>query len=290
MADQDNARPAKRVKPSPQPRQNTAVYVTGLPLDATVEEVHELFSKKAGVIAEEIDSGKPRIKMYQGADGSFKGDALIVFFKPQSVEMAVMLLDDAEFRFSDTGTSSGKMRVQAADSSYKKTTYDQEAGADGEGANKEKTEKTDRAQRDRDRQKIIKKTQKLELKLADWDDDEPYPAKSEAKQPKQAKTVVLRHMFTLKELDDDPEALMDIKLDVREESEKLGEVTSVVLYDQEPDGVISVRFREADAAQACIKLMDGRKFDGRVVEARLANRKEKFKRSTAADAGEEDSD
>ncbi|CAP69254.1 uncharacterized protein PODANS_1_9200, partial [Podospora anserina S mat+] len=105
----------KKQRPPPQPRQNTAVYVTGLPSDATVEEVAELFSRKCGVIAEEIDSGRPRIKMYTDGEGKFKGDALVVFFKPQSVEMAIMLLDDTDFRFGEGGT---KMRVQAADMSY----------------------------------------------------------------------------------------------------------------------------------------------------------------------------
>jgi hypothetical protein len=38
-------------------------------------------------------------------------------------------------------------------------------------------------------------------------------------------------MFTLKELEEDPTLLLDLKEDVREECETLGEVTNVVLYD-----------------------------------------------------------
>src|SRR5450432_1039465 len=85
---QENGRAAKvpkKAKAPHTPKQNTAVYVTGLPRDVTVEEVAEVFSRKCGVIAEEIDSGKPRIKLYMDANGDFKGDALIVFFKPPSV-------------------------------------------------------------------------------------------------------------------------------------------------------------------------------------------------------------
>lgn len=41
--DSTRARPAKKAKAPPPPRQNTAVYVTGLPHDATSEEIHELF-------------------------------------------------------------------------------------------------------------------------------------------------------------------------------------------------------------------------------------------------------
>ncbi|KAK6196924.1 60S ribosomal protein L6 [Pestalotiopsis sp. IQ-011] len=290
----------KKQKAPPQPRQNTAVYVTGLPPDATVDEVHDVFSRKCGVVAEEIDSGRPRIKMYTDAAGKFKGDALVVFFKPQSVEMAIMLLDDTDFRYSASGLPSGKMRVQAADSSYKKTQYEtaegSAAGAESggntpsgaagsaNGANggpskaAPSTNARDRREREQEKQKIIKRTQKLDAKLADWDDDEPYGAQFETNQRKD-KVVVLRHMFTLQELEEDPAALLDIKDDIREECEKLGVVTSVTLYDLEQDGVVSVKFQTPEAAEACIKLMDGRSFDGRVVRATFATGREKYKKS-----------
>ena len=96
-------------------------------------------------------------------------------------------------------------------------------------------------------------------------------------------------MFTLQELEEDPAALLEIKEDVREECEKLGEVTNVVLYDLEEDGVISVKFRRPEAAEACIRLMDGRSFAGQVVEARFASGKEKFRKSKDKnDDGEDD--
>ncbi|PNH41521.1 hypothetical protein VD0004_g5633 [Verticillium dahliae] len=291
-------RPAKKPKAPPAPRQNTAVYVTGLPRDATADEVHELFSRKAGVVAEEIDSGRPRIKMYTDEQGGFKGDALVVFFKPQSVDMAIMLLDDTDLRVEPSGRGSGRMRVQAADASYKKTTYDDNgaaaAAADAKGKAPEgaaplppKHQQQSRADRDRDRQKIIKKTQKLDAKLADWSDDDT-AALPTAAASKWDRLVVLRHMFTLAELEEDPAALLEIKEDVREECAKLGAVTNVVLFDEEPDGVVSVKFRDPQAAQACIAMMHGRSFDGRVVEASLATGREKFRRSKGGQADEED--
>ncbi|KAM0260526.1 hypothetical protein ACHAQJ_002760 [Trichoderma viride] len=274
------ARPSKKMKPPPLPKQNTAVYVTGLPTDTTIDEIHDLFSRKAGVIAEEIDSGAPRIKMYSDSEGNFKGDALVVFFKPQSVNMAVMLLDDTVFRFLPSGTTEGRIRVQAADSSYKKTQYEQ-AGGSGEASNGNGQKKQ---RNERDRQKIIKKTQKLAAKLADWDDDDPYPALAPSN-TKRDKTVILKHMFTLQELEEDPAALLEIKEDIRDECSKLGVVTSVVLYDLEPDGVVSVRFKNPESAAACIKLMNGRSFGGSTVRAALAEG-EKFKKSQD-DANEE---
>ena len=122
-------------------RVNTAVYVTSIPLDADAEEISHTFSK-CGVIAEEIDSGKARIKMYENDQGQFKGDALIVYFRPESVSLAIQMLDDTDFRLGAQGPM-GKMRVQAADFSYKSQ---QEAPA--------KSNK-------KDQKKIIKKTQKL---------------------------------------------------------------------------------------------------------------------------------
>ncbi|CAJ2501757.1 Uu.00g046100.m01.CDS01 [Anthostomella pinea] len=288
-------RPSKKQKAPPQPRQNTAIYVTGLPLDVTVDEVAEAFSRKCGVIAEEIDSGRPRIKLYNDEQGSFKGDALVVFFKPQSVDMAIMLLDDTDFRYTASGLASGRMRVQAADSSYKKTTYEKEngdkAGGGGDERNKpsngENTAitggggagapKPDRA-RAQDKQKIIKRTQKLDAKLADWDDDDPYGGQLETA-AKRDRMVILRHMFTLQELNEDPAAMLDIKDDIREECEKLGPVTNVVLYDLEEDGVASVKFKTPEAAEACIAMMDGRAFDGRTVRAAMAVGKQRFRRS-----------
>ncbi|KAF4963000.1 hypothetical protein FSARC_8945 [Fusarium sarcochroum] len=278
------SRPNKKQKAPPQPRQNTAVYVTGLPADTTVDEVHDLFSRKGGVIAEEIDSGAPRIKLYNDSDGNFKGDALIVFFKPQSVEMAIMLLDDTDFRITASGTREGRIRVQAADSSYKKVKYDQEGGAGGDKGNGGAERKPQN--NNRDRQKIIKKTQKLDAKLADWDDDLPYPGQPEAA-TKWDKLVILRHMFTLAELEEDPAALLEIKEDIREECAKLGTVTNVVLFDQEPEGIVSVKFKDAESALGCINLMHGRSFDGRTVEAFLATGKEKFEKSKDAEIHEE---
>ncbi|KAK3897127.1 putative nuclear mrna splicing factor-associated protein [Staphylotrichum tortipilum] len=265
----------------PQPKQNTAVYVTGLPPDATADEVAELFSRKCGVIAEEIDSGRPRIKMYtDGATGRFKGDALIVFFKPQSVQMAIMLLDDTDFRFPTgppgSAVSAPKMRVQAADASYKKTKYDgDDTPSSSSKPNNSNPSSKPPPNTSSDKAKIIRKTQKLSAKLADWSDDDlppshaSNPTPSDAPSTKTDRTIILTHMFTFAELASDPTALLDIKEDVRDECAKLGPVTNVVLYDEEEDGIVA----------ACLRLMHGRAFAGRIVEAYFATGKEKFRRS-----------
>lgn len=246
--------------------------------------------------------------MYTDADGHFKGDALVVFFKPQSVDMAIMLLDDTDFRFPPAGgsTAAPKMRVQAADSSYKKTKYDDHtnpASSSSGNPTGEGPSTTETKQRStQDKAKIIKKTQKLHAKLADWGDDDepssllphnPNPSLSSnppstAKGGKWDKVVILRHMFTLDELREDPTALLDIKEDVRDECAKLGAVTNVVLYDEEEEGIVSVRFQTREAAEACLKVMHGRAFGGRIVEAFFATGREKFRKSKGTDAGHEE--
>lgn len=126
-------------------------------------------------------------------------------------------------------------------------------------------------------------------KLADWDDDDPsIISKEEANKRRFEKIVILKHMFTLQELEEDPAVLLDLKEDIREECEKLGDVTMVTLYDKEPDGVVSVKFKTAEQALACVRVMNGRFFAGQTVEAYIYDGSERFKKTGTKKAGEED--
>lgn len=86
-------------------------------------------------------------------------------------------------------------------------------------------------------------------------------------------------MFTLAELEKDPAEALDIKEDIRTECEKHGQVTNVVLYDKEPDGVVTVRFSDKVAAEAAVRALNGRKFGGPTVEAYIADGSERFVKS-----------
>jgi HIV Tat-specific factor 1 len=123
-------------------RKPTAIYITGLPKDVTVEEVDEVFSKY-GLIAENLATGEKRIKLYSDESGELKGDALVVYFKPESVSLAIEMMDGYEFRYGK-----GNISVQIA-------TFD----------NKEKPRGQDSINRDkpsgRDKAKIQKRLQKL---------------------------------------------------------------------------------------------------------------------------------
>lgn len=56
--------------------------------------------------------------MYMDEDGKFKGEALVVYFRPESVNLAIQMLDESNFRIGQPGPL-GPMKVQAADFSFK---------------------------------------------------------------------------------------------------------------------------------------------------------------------------
>jgi HIV Tat-specific factor 1 len=73
-------------------------------------------------------------------------------------------------------------------------------------------------------------------KLEDWDGENDFgplasPDEYQETASASSRVVVLKHMFTLQELEEDPSLLLDLKEDVREECETLGDVTNVVLFD-----------------------------------------------------------
>jgi len=259
-----------KAPPAERKSKNTAVFVR-LPFDATFEEVVERFSK-CGLL-EEDDDGEPKVKMYAREDGTFSGEALVVYFKEDSVTLALNILDDAELRLGEPST---RMSVQRAEFGHKNDT------AGGETKPRKVV----------DKKRITKRIGRMQKKLEEWVDEDNFgPAITEEdthiSANKNSRVVVLKHMFTLKELEEDPSLLLDLKEDVREECETLGEVTNVVLYDKERDGIITVKFRDPISAQACILKMQGRFFSGRRIEASLWIGKRRFRRSGAADDVEE---
>ncbi|KAH8828455.1 hypothetical protein DL96DRAFT_1669516 [Flagelloscypha sp. PMI_526] len=257
---------------------NTAVYVTGLPVDATMDEIVDRFSK-FGVL-EEDDDGDSKVKMYAKDDGSFSGEALVVYFKEDSVTLAVSLLDEAELRIGDP---TSVMSVVKADFSHK--------GSSGSTH----TTGEHKPRRTVDKKKISKRIGKMQRKIDEWNDEDGFgpsmqPEDNTNTVNKNSRVVVLKHMFSLQDIEEDATLLLDLKEDVREECENLGEVTNVVLYDQEPDGIMTVKFRDPISAQACVIKMNGRFFDGRTVEATLYSGRERFKRSGAGDSAAGDGD
>ncbi|KAG9038049.1 hypothetical protein FRB95_002977 [Tulasnella sp. JGI-2019a] len=259
--------------PPPRQSKNTAVYVSHLPPDSTTSELADAFGK-FGLI-EIDDKDEPKIKLYADEmTGQFNGEALIVYFKEESVDLAIRMLDDAELRLGDSGT---RMAVRKADFTHK-AKDGANGGKEADGSKKEYKPRTV------DKKAATRRIGKMQSKLNDWDDEDGFGPSSDAPVTAsslalQGRVVVLKRMFTLKDLEDDASLLLDLKQEVREECETLGDVTNIVLYDKEPDGVITVKFRDSVSAQACILRMNGRFFDGRKVTAELYTGKEKFRKT-----------
>ncbi|KAJ3140803.1 hypothetical protein HK100_009239 [Physocladia obscura] len=252
----------------PKKKFNSSIYVSNLPPDTTFDEMKEFFSKY-GIIMEDIATGLPRIKMYTDSNGNFKGDALVTYFKEESVKLAVDLLDDSDFRL-DTGSSGTRIRVQQAVFQDKEKKTDAEIGEKSGSSSSAKPNK-------QEKKKAQKKIENLKKKL-DWFEDE-----TGKKSEKYSKIVILKHMFTKGEIDEDPTLLIDLKEEVREECEKFGEVTNVILYDHSDDGVITVRFKDTTAAAKCVEKNNGRFFGGRRIVSYLFDGKEKFKETKTAE-------
>jgi len=142
-----------------------------------------------------------------------------------------------------------------------------------------------------DKKKATRRIVKLQRKLEDWDSEDEFGPSKEKDDPTstaQSRVIVLKHMFTLEDLKEDPTLILDLKEDVREECETMGVVTNVVLYDKEPEGIMTVKFKDLVSAQACLLKMNGRFFSGRKVEAAYLRGKPRFVKSGNENEDEED--
>lgn len=126
----------------------TAVYVTNLPPTTTAEVLVTVFSK-AGLILEDA-KGEPKVKLYNDEAGNFKGEALVVYLKEESVELAIRLLDETELVL---GGRDGEMKVAKAVFEKKEPVVGEEAKGNGKGKGKRTVEDKQKAGRRADKLK-----------------------------------------------------------------------------------------------------------------------------------------
>ncbi|KAI9223356.1 hypothetical protein BC828DRAFT_345078 [Blastocladiella britannica] len=278
-ADDDDPNDQKRRRIAPPPASATAaaakpkqvvssIYLSNLPTTVTAAQLATTFSKY-GIIMEDLATGLPKVKIYTDPTTKQpKGDALVTYYKPESVELAIHLQDECPLYSDRPEDSVLNPPIKVAQAQFReKSDEEKKAAAQSKLVLDKKTAQRKRA--------------KLDRKL-DWFESGP----SEKKLASFSRVVVLKHMFTLREMAESPTLLLDIAEDVRGECEKVGEVTNVTVYDAEADGVVMVRFKEEISALACIKVMDGRYFGGIRVIADLFDGT-KYKRNKQSSADDE---
>lgn len=226
-------------------KENPNVYVSGLPPDVTLQELEPLF-KRAGVLKVDVDTCSSKIRIYCGQDGQCKGDALVSYANAASVDLAIKFLHEYEIR------AGCRICVQQADFEDTDT-------------KKPKLSKTELKELAATRKPEVDRAKYLAAKNVQ---KEAVSWSSEMDDGTGRRIVVLRHMFSLEEAEKEgPEFYTELAEEVQEECEKVGQVVRVTPIESHLQGIVCVKFKNSWEAEECIRVMDGRYFAGRTVEA-----------------------
>lgn len=223
---------------------NRNVYVSGLPLDVTMDEFREMMHKY-GLIEFDPRSKQPKIKLYMDENGQPKGDGRCCFIKKESVDLILNLLDGADYK-------GHKIHVERAQF-HMKGDYD---------PSKKKKKLTNKEKR---------KLKERQAKLFDW-----RPDKMRGERAKHERVVILKNLFDPKTFEDDPAQITTLTNNIRTECGNYGDVKKVVVYDRHQDGVVKVMFSSAEEADMCIQYMNQRYFGQRRLLAAAWDGKAKY--------------
>eukprot|EP01097_Dermamoeba_algensis_P004962 TRINITY_DN3163_c0_g1_i1.p1 TRINITY_DN3163_c0_g1~~TRINITY_DN3163_c0_g1_i1.p1 ORF type:complete len:333 (-),score=133.86 TRINITY_DN3163_c0_g1_i1:256-1254(-) len=234
-------RKREREKEKKEP-ENSAIYVSNLPEEFSMVDFVEHFSK--GGIFKKDDDGKPIIKFYTDEQGRRKGDALVVYFKRESVPLAITLLDESQF---------GNKTIRVAEATSKD---------DDKKKKKPKKKKVIAGESKANIEKRLKKKKMDQTQELGWEEGETRVH------------VVLKHMFhpdEAEEREKEEEGIpgrppgsgresfyAEVKDDITEEVKKLGEVDKVTVFNGNPEGVVVIKFKEPWIAEKCIQTMNDR--------------------------------
>jgi len=193
----------------------------------------------------DTETGGSKIRIYTDDQDRCKGDALVSYANAESVELAIKFLHEFELR------PNCRIAVQEAD-------FD-----DKEAAPKLSTQELKEIASKRNvaaERKKYQAAKNMEKEAVSWS--------GEMDDGSGRKIVLLRHMFSLEEAEGEgPEFYTELAEEVQEECEKIGQVVKVTPIEGHKQGIVSVKFKSSSEAEECIRVMDGRFFGGRTVEA-----------------------
>ena len=212
---------------------STKVYVSNLPTSITEESFVE-FMSKCGMVEFDVRTKKPKVKLYRDEEGSPKGDGLCSYIKPESVQLALTILDGSVHDGKTVSVTRAKFEM--------KGDYDPSL----------KPKKLTKKQQE--------KAKKARERMFEWQ-----PEKLKGERAKYEKTIVIKKMFEPEEFDRDPGLILDYtnnirycsiliirlpaKSFLRTQCTKFGTVTKVVLYDKHPEGVCQVKKKQCGVSE-----------------------------------------
>jgi len=224
---------------------STKVYVSNLPTSITEESFVE-FMSKCGMVEFDVRTKKPKVKIYRDEEGSPKGDGLCSYIKPESVQLALTILDGSVHDGKTVSVTRAKFEM--------KGNYDPSL----------KPKKLTKKQQE--------KAKKARERMFEWQ-----PDKLKGERAKYEKTIVIKKMFEPEEFDRDPGLILDYTNNIRTQCTKFGTVTKVVLYDKHPEGVCQVHFKEVNEADMAVEMLNGRMFGKKVMEVATWDGRTKYK-------------
>eukprot|EP01059_Diplonema_ambulator_P034585 TRINITY_DN7833_c0_g1_i2.p1 TRINITY_DN7833_c0_g1~~TRINITY_DN7833_c0_g1_i2.p1 ORF type:complete len:460 (+),score=141.17 TRINITY_DN7833_c0_g1_i2:44-1381(+) len=216
---------------------NTSLYVYNLPQGTTPERLAEFF-KKVGVIKIDPITKKPKVKVYKDNDG------LVTFMKPESVKLAVDLLDGAVF---DEET---KHTVNVKPAEFKKKGDVYKPRADLKVYEQE-----------------MKKVKKQQEQRLGWTETDADP---------NARTLVIRNCFRPDDFRNELNLGESLKKSMLSAAGKHGAIDHVKVFPENEEGVITVRFKSFISAQQFLDKL--KSFNNRQVSITWWDHKERFGR------------
>ena len=201
------------------------IYISNLPQNITKDEIYKYFSR-AGVLDLDPDTQLPKIKLYyhkQGdLKGKLKGDASLCYAYPESVDIALQVLDETYIRCEDSNDKNCKP-ISVKHAKFEK--------------------KDDVVESKKNISNKKRQIAKLAARQAvDWDDIGQNGRIGGGR--KGLRIIILKNMFhTSKETD-----FIKLEKEIYAKCATYGTVEKITICSKHADGIVIVKFKEPYSA------------------------------------------